>query len=249
MRGVTDEQTNTPSPPLDPRLDRRVEFDERSRAFAVKPPSPTRTLRSYTWTVGVWLDQGQQGACAGYSRAHHIAARPAPRPMTDADAKALYRRARQIDDWPGESYEGTSVLAAAKAAQERGLINGYSWSFGIEQLAAGIGYDGCAVIGIDWLEKMENADDRGYIHATGQTMGGHAILCNAVDVRARTFTLWNSWGPSWAVGGAARISWSDLEMLLHRQGEACFAKKPALRRRRPTAAADTNPAPGAPSRP
>lgn len=245
---MTDEApTAPPTPPRDPRLGRRPQFDERSRAFAVAPPAPTRPLRSYTWTVGVWLDQGQSGGCTGYSRAHHIAARPAPRPMTNADADQLYRRARQLDDFPGEDDTGSSVLAAAKAAQERGLIGPYSWSFSIEQLAAGVGYDGPAVLGIDWLEGMENTDQRGFIHATGQTMGGHAILCNAVDVKGRTFGLHNSWGAQWGVGGTCRISWSDLDMLLHRQGEASFAKKPAPRRARPARTGDQRRKPPAPA--
>jgi len=223
---MTDEQLPPASPIRDPRLDRYARFDEHSRRFPITAVVPdTRPLRSYTWTCDTWLDQGQEGACTGFSRAHVTAARPAPKPMTNEDAKRCYYRARQLDEWAGEDYDGSSVLGAVKAAKEFGWVKTYRWAFSVDDLARGIGYVGPAAIGIDWMGGMSQTDRRGFIHATGGVQGGHAIMVNGVDVKNRTFRLFNSWGPDWGISGQALLSWSDMDLLLNRRGEACFSTK------------------------
>lgn len=203
----------------DPRLDRLVKFDERSRNF------PIRTIlggkpRSYTWRCPVWLDQGREGACTGFSVAHEIAARPSVSAVDASLAQRLYRRAQQIDEWPGEAYEGSSVLAAMKAATEEGYFSQYRWAFGIDDLIMAVG-SGPAVLGINWYEGMFDVDSSGWIHVDGEVAGGHAILCHGVSLKGRCFKLHNSWGRSWGVDGECKISFEDTERLLNEQGEAC----------------------------
>lgn len=207
----------------DPRLDRLPQFDPRSRNY------PIRTLltavvrpRSYTWSCGQWLDQGREGACVGFAWAHEHAARPAVGHATDDTARALYRRAQQLDEWEGEGYSGTSVLAGAKAAQEAGHLTEYRWAFGIDDLVLALGYKGPAVLGIPWLEGMFNTDPDGYLRVDGPVAGGHAILARAVNLRAGHVVLRNSWGPDWGHAGDARIRIPDLARLLHMDGEACI---------------------------
>lgn len=55
--------------------------------------------------------------------------------------------------------------------------------------------------------------------------GGHAILCNGVNVKSGLYRLHNSWGESWGVNGEAFISRADMATLLKRQGEACIPVK------------------------
>lgn len=213
-----------------PLLDRRVEFDKRSRDF------PIRTLlareakkkpRSYTWRVDLWLDQGTEGACVGYAWAHEGAARPVV--VKDVDvvkAWEVYRLARTLDQWPGEGYEGTSVLAGAKAVQTgilgKPVMQEYRWAFGLEDLVLAVGYHGPAVLGINWYDGMFRTDAKGFVNVDGDVAGGHAILCHAVNVRDKYAVLWNSWGSDWGQGGRARISFDNLDRLLHEQGEACI---------------------------
>jgi hypothetical protein len=40
-------------------------------------------------------------------------------------ASFIYNKAKVLDDWDGESYEGTSVIAGAKAMQSINLLNEY----------------------------------------------------------------------------------------------------------------------------
>jgi hypothetical protein len=204
-----------------PVLDRRVEFDDRSRQYPVRRLVAGKSPRSYTWACDTYLDQGREGACVGHAWAHDIAARPIVRTADTSLAFTLYRRARQLDQWPGEDYEGTSVLAGAKATREAGYIGEYRWAFGIEDVILTLGYHGPVVLGINWLTGMGDVDARGYIHATGEQSGGHAILARGVNITSRSVLLHNSWGQGWGRKGCARISFDDLDRLLREDGEAC----------------------------
>lgn len=214
--------SNLPVRPLDPRLDRVVEFDERSRSYPVTAVIEATKPRSYTWRPdAVVLDQGREGACVGFSIAQELAARPAVvKGVTSQVAQRIYRRAQQIDEWPGEAYEGTSVLAGMKAAVEQGYFEGYRWAFGEADLALAVGYKGPAVIGVPWYTGMFDTDADGYLHPTGQLAGGHAILVYGIDLKRGRYKLRNSWGADWGMDGNAYLSRQDMALLLSRQGEA-----------------------------
>lgn len=221
----------------DPRLDRLVHFDERSRAFPVRSVISNAKPRSYTWAVNTWLDQKTDGACVGFSWTHELAARPMViSGLTDQFAKEqVYWAAQALDDWDGGSYpgadpqyEGTSVLAGAKACQNLGYITEYRWAFGIDDLRMAIGYKGPAVLGINWHEDMFDPDADGRVRPTGAVAGGHAILAYSNSERLGRIRLWNSWGKNWGQDGSCWISHDDLSQLLQEDGEACI---PVVRNR------------------
>jgi hypothetical protein len=207
-------------------FDRLIEFDARSREFPIRMAIEALKPRSYTWACGTWLDQGRERACVGFAWAHEAAARPMVRKVDRSLALQVYKRAQQLDQWPGENYSGTSVLAGAKAMAERNLIRSYRWAFGLDDALVAISRFGPAVVGVNWYEGMSRPDSRGYIRPTGGLGGGHAILANGVSVRNRTVLLHNSWGQGWGRGGRALISWDDFGRLLSEQGECCI---PVLR--------------------
>lgn len=226
----------------DKRLDRIPQFDEESRDYPVtrrltarRDGTPSRP-RSYTWKVGLWLDQGQEGACTGFARAHDCAARPVP--MTGVDnafAQRVYQRAKQLDEWPGENYEGSSVLGAVKAAQEFRYVEEYHWAFTLEDVILGIGYTGPAVIGVNWYRDMFNPDSSGFLRPTGGLAGGHSTLLNGIrcvyhgdgpfdlDLDASYVRLWNSWGSDWGFNGTAKVTLRDFDKLRKEDGEVCFS--------------------------
>ena len=145
-----------------------------------------------------------------------------------ATAVQLYYAAQGLDDEPGGEYpgasphyEGTSVLAGAKATQNAGYITEYRWAFGLDDLILALGHAGPAVIGLDWYNDMFDPDADGLLHVTGGIAGGHAILANGVSVRKRLVRLHNSWSSSWGVNGEAYIGFDDLAGLLKAGGEAC----------------------------
>jgi hypothetical protein len=230
-------------------LDRLIEFDERSRNFRAIEGIETNLFRSYTWSCGVYNDQGSEGACVGFAWSHELSARPKIHLADASVALNIYNRARQLDQWPGEDYSGTSVLAGVKAATEivnsagQPLYGGYRWAFGLQDVVKVVGYRGPVVLGINWYYNMYFPDDKGFIHVDGDVVGGHAILCNGVRIVKKNSALpatWdnidldksyarlhNSWGMSYGLGGDAFVTLTDLGKLLDDDGEACI---PTLRR-------------------
>lgn len=209
-----------------PGLGRRVQFDARSRAFPIRALVESQKPRSYTWRVDAWLDQGETPSCVGHAWAHELCARPTTTIVDEPYAMRLYHEAQKVDEWPGEDYDGTSVLAGAKVCKTLGHYHEYRWAFGLEDLVLALGHAGPVVLGIAWHEDMFEPDGDGRIRPTGAIAGGHAILAHAVGIKTKTrpvpqIWLWNSWGPGWGLAGRAWISWDDLELLLHEEGEAC----------------------------
>ncbi len=227
-----------------PLLDRLVQFDDRSRAFSVGSIIEQVNPRSYTWGCDQYNDQGREGACVGFAWSHELSARPAVIRAEHDIATRIYKRAQQIDQWPGEAYSGTSVIAGAKAVQElktssgKQIMTEYRWAFGLEDLVMALSWRGPAVLGVAWYEGMWRPDAEGLLHPTGPIVGGHAILARGVKIvkvnpdepstwsnvnyDKSTVLLHNSWGKDWGVAGNARITFTELRALLREQGEACI---------------------------
>lgn len=211
----------------DPRLDRVEQFDERSRDYPIMATiAATKKPRSYHWSCGSVLDQGREGACVGFAWTHELIARPAVvKDKDDRFATSVYKAAQKIDQWPGENYAGTSVIAGVKVLSQQGFYGEYRWAFGLDDLVMAIGYKGPAVLGIPWYKSMYSTDKDYWVKVSGRKVGGHAILARGVNVRHEYVTLHNSWGPSWGKNGDGRISFDDLDRLLNEGGEACIPVK------------------------
>lgn len=225
----------------DIRLDRVIQFDERSRGYSIADLRTSSNLRSYTWRCNDWFDQGREGACVGFALGHELAARPAEVSGLDYNylIQEIYWEAQKIDPWEGGAYpdanpryDGTSVLAGVKRVQKLGWIEGYRWAFNIEDVLYGLGHNGPAVLGVAWYDSMYTPDENGFIKPTGNLVGGHAILARAVNVREGYVTLRNSWGKDWGKDGDCYITFEDLEALLKQNGECCFLLKRKTRLQR-----------------
>lgn len=233
-------------------FDRAIRFDERSREYPATLGYEDAPLRSYSWNfpTPTFLDQGVDGACVGFAWTHNLAARPVGMTVGESLAHKVYKESQRSDEWPGEDYSGTSVLAGAKtvaklleADPERQMIS-YRWAFGVEDLARVLGYVGPCVLGLGWLADMFETDAGGFVRASGRLEGNHAVLARAVkvvwrdpgksktfpnlDVEASYVTIRNSWGRSWGLEGDCRVSVLDMSKLLERDGECCV---PLIRRR------------------
>lgn len=216
----------------DPRLDRIPHFDPKSRQYPIRAlfgaPAHEIPLRSYTWRCSVNLDQGQEGACVGFSLTQELAARPSVvRDVSNEFARKLYFYIQKNDPWEGGAYpgafpfyEGTATDAGAAAMKRLGYYLEYRWADTERDLAVTLGYKGPAVIGINWYTGMFRPDSSGILHVTGQVEGGHAILVNGFSAKKGLYQVWNSWGKDWGQGGAAYITRGDMARLLSEQGDA-----------------------------
>jgi C1A family cysteine protease len=186
------------------------------------------------WSPGTVLDQGSEGACVGFGWTTELISSPKPFSVTaergNEYALDVYHRAQELDDWPGNNYSGTSVIAGAKVVQERGYIPEYRWAFGVEQVRDAVIAEGPVVLGINWYDGMYDTTEGGLVEVSGKIVGGHCIVLTGYNPRAKIpgvkgyiegFRWKNSWGLSYGVNGLGFIRIEDLDRLLHEDGEAC----------------------------
>jgi hypothetical protein len=231
------------APPLEqrsfsgtPALDWRPNHDERSLGFGVRERlTGSAPLTNVLLSTGPALDQGAEGACVGFGTADagnvlRLLARPGTRELLgDTDATELYRLAQKLDQVPGESYEGTSVLGGMKAGQQSGLWGGYLWAFGTKDIAQALLHRrGPVVIGIPWFDGMYETGPRGVVRVGGALVGGHCLAVVGLQLTGPNgepgvhFIWQNSWGPSYGDEGLGYIANRDLVGLLRQQGEAAI---------------------------
>lgn len=222
-------------PETERTFDRIPSYDHLSLGYPVRPLLAGKPPRSYTWST-VQLNQGSEGACTGFAVTMRVASRPqaffgqpktvplAQIPVINQVARDVYHRAQQIDEWPGENYEGSSVLAAAKVGVERRWWPEYRWALGPGAAAAAddvirsIANVGPVVMGSWWWSGMMTAGKDGYLRPQGHRVGGHAWIINRYSAKRDAVWTPNSWGGA----GQGWISRADLEALLADEGEACI---------------------------
>lgn len=201
-----------------------------------KPPRPYRNWNADGW----WGDQGSTSHCVGYAWTAWYFDGPIvhkQKTLTLAEqlgnrgigvkgetiAEMIYRKAQQVDEWPGEGYAGTSVRAGAKVLQATGAIKEYRWATTLQEVVDTLLQLGPMVVGTDWMSGMMQPDSSGLVKATGSALGGHAYILDGVNRTTRLLRIKNSWGRGWGRRGFANISFDDFERLLSDGGEACIA--------------------------
>lgn len=215
-------------------FDRLKQFDERSRNFSIAEVVTAVEPKKKYWTPGTVLDQGAEGACVGFGWTTELISSPKPYHISFEDgnryALGVYNRAKELDPWEGEDYDGTSVLAGAKVVKERGYIPEYRWAFGVNQVRDAVIAEGPVVLGINWYDGMYDTQPNGLVDVSGELVGGHCIVLTGYNPRARIrgvkgyvegFRWKNSWGTSYGVNGLGFIRIEDLDRLLREDGEAC----------------------------
>jgi hypothetical protein len=223
------------------RLDWVPRFDERSKQYPIRGVMKTSVRRrNKLWTPGPIIDQGNEGACVGFGWTDEVLAAPVPVDLTrvkkdvprdpTAFALAAYNRAKEIDEYEGVDYEGTSVLAGAKVMGEYGLVKEYRWAFGINDVVDAVLAKGPVVLGIYWYDSMYDAPG-GVLTVKGPIVGGHCLTAVGYTVKSPRLNgedgvvLQNSWGPTWGINGLAEIRVNDLAKLLDNDGEACVPSR------------------------
>jgi hypothetical protein len=221
-------------------LGRRINHDERSRAYAAPRAQQIRSvLHAHTAPV---LDQGQVGSCTGNALAQLLntelfsAARarvhlqseehPGGWYLTEDDALRLYTRATEIDDFPGAypgEDTGSSGLAVAKAGVEAGYLTGYQHAFGFAHFLDALMLQP-VIVGTAWYEAMYEPNTTGIVTPRGANLGGHEYLAIGIDVAKQHIIFLNSWGDGWAKDGRFRMTFTAFSRLLADQGDVVAPK-------------------------
>ena len=161
--------------------------DARSRAYDVRAllaaPAILPPLRSFTWPNRYVTDRGQKGRVSATAHPRvGSSTRPTGRGTDratpdDASAEAyeVYKAARPVDEWPGDDYDGTSVLAGAKVMVDEDAYQSYWWAFNIDSVLLAIAYVGPVVLGIPGWTRCSPPDLRAYstVRATSPEVNPH----------------------------------------------------------------------------
>lgn len=209
------------------RLGRHVEHDPASWGFPAERSSHLATVLHQRHAP--IFDQGQIGSCTGNALAGLLATAPfQAHPGIAYDetlALALYERGTHLDSVPGAyppDDTGSSGLAVAKAAKQRGLIAGYAHAFGMAHALAALVLRPI-IIGIPWYDSFDSPDltKGGLISVSpnAQVRGGHEVEVLGLMIENSTIRIANSWGAGWADQGYCTMGWSTFDRLLHEQGD------------------------------
>lgn len=193
------------------------EWDAKSADYPVAALlDPAAALVSKTWAQAQRFDQGQTPRCVGFSLAQELSAEPVVIACSDWTGPNIYNLAQKLDEWPGEGYDGTSLLAGLKALKQWGYIGEYRWASSVEDVLNSLSQLGPVVMAGPWLSGMFTPDAQGYVNLTG-TAGniGHCYMLGAVDAATSDTTLRQTWGPSWSVlGWDAKLRAESIRQLL-----------------------------------
>ena len=145
------------------RLGRRFAEDPRDQS-SIRPSAhaspvalPLGAVTYRNWNDSTWRgDQGNTAECVAYSGVHRIENSPKTYTAEGPVIKPsiVYAAAREIDEWPGTDYEGTSVRAGAKVMLAKGFIKEYQWVYDFATFTDLVHYSGPVVVGTMWYWSM-----------------------------------------------------------------------------------------------
>jgi hypothetical protein len=145
---------------------------------------------------------------------------------TEVERHQAYLDAQAYDPWPGgePDYLGSSTDAPYRLLRERGIITGWDWLLGEEQLWEWVSFYAPASAGTLWTEGMFYTEADGYVHPTGRMDWGHAYEIIFASHPRQAYRIVNSWGIPWGEHGRAWISRPEMKWLLENDGEAATIK-------------------------
>lgn len=190
------------------RLDRLIEFDDRSKEYPVRSLSLPAAIKTKTWELPRrrFVNQGEEGACVSAGFGHDSASEPYQTSQLHMEwlrtnvywvAQGMKNNLMPVDwqgdPWPGGAYpgatpfyEGTSVLTGAKVMQSYGFFENYHWAFSIDDLVRAVIGAGTVVLGLWWTEGQMYPEPNGLMKYEGNKLGGHCVCCRGIWVPNRS---------------------------------------------------------------
>lgn len=213
----------------DPQLGRIHVEDVRDASFPMSlhlgPVTLPKVPSSRMWRgQTLRIDQGQRGACVGFTGANWMGHLPIYDRVSNATGNALYDACKLIDGIP--DIEGTYDRALAKVLVGQGRIERYLWAQTSDELKAWVLTTGPVMVGTNWYSSMFNPDAAARLWLSGQVAGGHEWLIRGWQrkrfpddtIFKGYFRMRNSWGPNWGDHGEAWIEESLLYRLVFQEG-------------------------------
>ena len=183
------------------------------------------------------LDQKSEGACTGFAvaAAINILNQRAGRNIV-VSARMLYEMAKRNDEWPGESYDGSSLRGAIHGWKNMGVCEDAMWPYFtgakkgsltiesakdarnntlgayyrlrpvVSDFHAALNETGVIAVSANVHKGWDDPAD-GIIEYYKKAGGGHAFII--VGYNDKGFWIQNSWGKGWGDNGVALWSYED----------------------------------------
>lgn len=198
-------------------------------AVEISPRAAGNFPEHYERTRRTFLDQGSEGACTGFASAQWFADTPYRHEfVTDTTGKTFYQWAKENDEWPGEAYDGSSLLGAMQGLTAHNIIDEYKWLTNSGDVAYAIYKRGAVVFGSNWRRGMMTPDEfDGKVSYSGEIVGGHCwkVAGFRTTNAGYEFRIDNSWGLRWGISGSAWITAADIDAIFADGGEACSPRE------------------------
>ncbi|WP_367847806.1 C1 family peptidase [Rhodoferax sp. WC2427] len=208
------------------------------RTSAPQVPTEIIDLSSSIGEVG---DTGPEGTTVGFALAYAIQARAAKNGQKglQVSARGIYSLAQKFDEFPGETYEGTSLLGGLQGMKKVGVYLLKDWPYAskeppkasvkpafkisafrqaksIPEILSAL-RDGnvvAATIEITGDFDHPEKDGRVILKLPLQTQGGKAIAIVGYNAATAEFKFANDWGAAWGQNGFGLIKDTDLARIL-----------------------------------
>lgn len=219
-----------------PRFGRLAAEDSRDKLYPLRAILPLRIVRppQHYWSLRWVGDQTQYpekypeflaSSCVGHGWYAWLRASPICNRLPDA--LMIYAGAKINDEWPGTAYAGSSVRGGVEFLRSLPTcqpVVEYRWAAKMVDILDTLAVRGPVVCGTDWTEDMLETDSHGFVHPTGEVVGGHCWTILGYDEGRRAVRAINSWGKTWGQRGRFWLSYDELDDLIFRRGgEVCVA--------------------------
>jgi hypothetical protein len=96
----------------------------------------------------------------------------------------------------------------------------YKHAFGVEHALLALVIRP-VISGIGWYTSFDTPDTTGLvvIASAATVRGGREVVADQIDTANQLVWFWNSWGPSYGVGGRFCMSFDTWQQLLEQQGD------------------------------
>lgn len=195
-----------------------------------EPSEPLPRERTQPWHLPtVRLDQGPRPTCTAFAVLNFLLAAPlmsiAPKDV-EVWTEDAYLWSQDNDEWPGNEYDGTSVRAALQyLRKEHGGVASFARATSEAEMRRHLlsPLGGPLVIGVDMFENMAAIGTDGLGEASGEWLGGHAMLCYWYSKRRKQYDCLNQWSPEWGDNGILHLPEDSMIYLIEELGGDAYA--------------------------
>ena len=215
--------------PTHPGMGRSIiDHDPRNRNFPTRGAlhAADAPLVEKVWRRAEAYDQGQTPMCVAYTAKGMLNTTPFSAAQSyyrrsRYSFEAFYHGAQEMDDWPGNDYDGTSGRGVLRYLQSVGIISEYRWAFGIDDALQTLSHHGPLSVGAWWRAGMWEPDPTTHlIQYEGSQVGGHQFEVFGIHPDVEEVECMNSWGRHWGDRGRFRMKFDQFEALLNDDADA-----------------------------